>query len=94
MILFNTSWRPLRLEAMKRYWYLIGFLKVARIQDQVEDGKRKVTCIGSVPIAGQEPTKAYLGFICEGFGRGSPQEIIAFSAKDALTVDFAPIEIY
>jgi hypothetical protein len=45
-------------------------------------------------LLAKEPTKAYLGFICEGFGRGSPQEIIAFSAKDALTVDFAPIEIY
>jgi hypothetical protein len=42
----------------------------------------------------KEPTEAYLGFICEGFGRGRPQEIIALSAKDAPTVDFAPVEIY
>jgi hypothetical protein len=41
---------------MKRYWYLIGFLKVTRSLDQVEDAKRNVTCIGSVPIAGQDYT--------------------------------------
>ena len=45
-------------------------------------------------VLAKEPTKAYLGFICGGFRRGRPQEIVTLGAKDAPTIDFAPVEIY